>query len=90
MAIHEHYNEVLDVIEAIFMDMFKGLETQYARELEVVAQQYPFEPIAYKPLRLTFAEGIKMLQENGYPDVSACTRTCTRTRTPAPAPAPAP
>ncbi len=71
MAIHEHYFEVLDVIEKIFMDMFRGLEGQYARELEVVAQQYPFEPIAYKPLRLTFPEGIKMLQENGYPDVSS-------------------
>ena len=24
----------------------------------------------FKPLRLTFAEGIKMLQDSGYPDVS--------------------
>ncbi len=40
-----------------------------ARELAVIGQQYPFELPAFKKLRLTFAEGIKLLQENGYPDV---------------------
>jgi hypothetical protein len=44
-----------------------------ARELGVIGQQYPFEMPVFKRLRLTFPEGIKMLQENGYPDVSdAC------------------
>ncbi len=41
------------------------------RELNTVAKQYPFEPPVFKALRLTFEEGIKLLQENGYPDVSA-------------------
>lgn len=69
MAIYEHYFEVLDVIEALFMHMFDGLTTRYAAELAAIAQQYPFEPIVAKPTRITFQEGIKMLQENGYPDI---------------------
>ena len=40
-----------------------------AKELSVIGQQYPFEMPVFKPLRLTFPEGIKMLQESGYPDV---------------------
>lgn len=51
----------------------QGLNEQYARELEVIGEQYPFEPLKFLPktLRLTFAEGIQMLQEAGY-DVSGC------------------
>jgi hypothetical protein len=47
--------QVLDVIEHLFMHMFNGLATKYATELEAVQAQYPFEPIAAKPVRLTFA-----------------------------------
>lgn len=41
-----------------------------AKDLEAIGKQYPFELPAFKRLRLTFPEGIKLLQENGYPDVS--------------------
>jgi hypothetical protein len=47
------------------MHMFDGLATKYAADLAAIAQQYPFEPIVAKPTRITFQEGIKMLQENG-------------------------
>lgn len=33
--------------------------------LEVIGQQYPFEPLVWKPLRISFPEGIKMLKEAG-------------------------
>ncbi|KXZ44846.1 hypothetical protein GPECTOR_61g799 [Gonium pectorale] len=69
MAIHEHYFEVLDVIEKLFGAIFDGLATTYAKELAVIAQQYPFEVPTFKPLRLTFPEGIALLQQGGYPDV---------------------
>ncbi|KAF8065924.1 IBI1 [Scenedesmus sp. PABB004] len=69
MAIYEHYSEVMDVIERLFMAIFDGLATRYAPELAAVAAQYPFEPIAAKPLRLTFAEGIQMLRDDGLTDV---------------------
>jgi hypothetical protein len=40
------------------------------RELGVIKAQYPFEMPVFKRVRLTYEEGIKMLQEGGYPDVS--------------------
>jgi len=68
MAIFESYHEVLDVLDHLFVYMFKGLETKFAKELNVIRQQYPFEPLQYLPktLRITFAEGIKMLQDAGH------------------------
>jgi len=67
MNIKEHYNEVLDVLDDLFVTMFDGLNERFAREISVVNNQHPFEPLQYlRPtLRLEFAEGIKMLQEAG-------------------------
>lgn len=68
MAIHESYHEVLDVLDKLFVYMFQGLNSRCKQELAVVGEQYPFEPLVFLPktLRLTFAEGIQMLQEAGY------------------------
>jgi nondiscriminating aspartyl-tRNA synthetase len=66
MVINEHYFEVLDVIEKLFEHIFNGLATKYAHELSVISSQFPFEMPVFKPLRLTFPEGIKMLQDSGY------------------------
>ncbi|KAL4421624.1 hypothetical protein ABPG75_010915 [Micractinium tetrahymenae] len=68
MAICESYHEVLDVLDALFVHMFQGLNERCQHELEVIGEQYPFEPLKFLPksLRLTFAEGIQMLQEAGY------------------------
>lgn len=67
MAIKEHYSEVLDVLDDLFVSMFDGLNARFAKELNVVNTQHPFEPLQYlKPsLRITFEEGVKMLQEAG-------------------------
>lgn len=67
MTIKEHYDEVLDVLDELFVSMFDGLNERFAREIGVVNEQYPFEPLQYlRPsLRLTFQEGVKMLQDAG-------------------------
>ena len=59
----------MDVIEALFMHMFKGIESRCATELAVLGGQYPFPPLRYAPTRLTFDEGIALLRANGYPTV---------------------
>jgi hypothetical protein len=46
--------KVMDVVEKIFVDMFKGLEEQCAKDLATIAAQYPCEPIQMNPVRLTF------------------------------------
>eukprot|EP00274_Cyanoptyche_gloeocystis_P006083 CAMPEP_0196666558 /NCGR_PEP_ID=MMETSP1086-20130531/64582_1 /TAXON_ID=77921 /ORGANISM="Cyanoptyche gloeocystis , Strain SAG4.97" /LENGTH=540 /DNA_ID=CAMNT_0042003769 /DNA_START=78 /DNA_END=1700 /DNA_ORIENTATION=- len=67
MAINEHYYEVLEVLDHLFVYIFENLEARFGRELQAVKQQFPFEPFKFlKPsLRIPFAEGISMLREAG-------------------------
>ncbi|DBA72743.1 TPA: hypothetical protein ACH3X2_010137 [Trebouxia sp. C0005] len=68
MAINEHYDEVMDVIDKLFVYIFNGLNGKYGKDLATIGQQFPFEPLQYQAtnLRLPFQEGIKMLQEAGW------------------------
>ncbi|KAI9173334.1 aspartate--tRNA ligase dps1 [Blastocladiella emersonii ATCC 22665] len=67
MAFNEHYHEVLDLFDELFVHMFEGLESRYARELEIINRQYPFEPFQFlkKSLRLTYPEAVAMLRADG-------------------------
>ena len=48
---------------SLFLHIFDGITDRFAHELQLISQQYPFEPIqTLRPtLRLTFQEGITML-----------------------------
>ncbi|KAF9579611.1 aspartate--tRNA ligase dps1 [Lunasporangiospora selenospora] len=67
MAFEEHYHEILEVFDELFVYIFKGLETEYAADLEVVHRQYPFEKFQYLPktLRLEYKDAVALLRENG-------------------------
>jgi aspartyl-tRNA synthetase len=67
MSISEHYSEVLDLFDELFVSIFKGIESRFEKELSIINRQYPFEKFQYLPksLRLTFAEAVKMLREAG-------------------------
>jgi aspartyl-tRNA synthetase len=69
MAFEEHYHEVLDVLEGLFVYIFNELNERFGKEIDVIRKQYPVDefkiPKDGKVLRLTFAEGIKMLKEDG-------------------------
>ncbi|EPS57914.1 hypothetical protein M569_16902, partial [Genlisea aurea] len=67
MEIKEHYSEVMDVVDRLFVTMFDSLNQHCGDELEAVNRQYPFEKLKYlrKTLRLTFEEGIQMLKATG-------------------------
>lgn len=64
MAIYEHYYEALDVMGELFNFIFDGINDRFKHELQLISQQYPFEPIQYlrPPLRITFHEGITLLR----------------------------
>ncbi|BDA46327.1 Aspartate-tRNA ligase, cytoplasmic [Coccomyxa sp. Obi] len=68
MTINEHYNEVLDVLDRLFVYMFNGLKSRCAGDLATIQEQFPVEPLQYLPktLRLPFEEGMKLLQEAGF------------------------
>lgn len=68
MEFKNHYFEVLDLIGNLMVYMFKGMKTRYARELEIIHAQYPFEEFVCKEpvVKLHFKEGVKMLHEAGH------------------------
>ena len=63
MTIKEHYFEVLDMLADMLAYLFKGIEERYAKELEVIGAQYPFEPFVCKTpvVKLHFRDGVKLL-----------------------------
>jgi len=67
MTFKEHFFEVLDTINGLFVHIFDGLKTKYKHELNIVANQYPFELMEYQKelVKLTFHEGVALLKENG-------------------------
>lgn len=67
MAFEEHYHEVLDVLDELFVSIFTGLKERFRNEIEAVRRQYPFHEFEFLPktLRLQYSEGIKMLKEGG-------------------------
>ena len=67
MTFKDHYFEVLDVIGDLFYYIFDGIHQKYAHELNVINNQYPFEPLKYSKnaLKIDFKEGCKMLADAG-------------------------
>lgn len=77
MEIVDHYHEVLDMLDKLFVFIFKGLKNRYSNYLEIVSAQYPFEEFKFNEpsLRLDYREGVRMLREDGdaigdYDDIS--------------------
>ncbi|GFO49978.1 aspartate--tRNA ligase, cytoplasmic [Plakobranchus ocellatus] len=67
MAFNYHYHEVLEVIGDMFVNIFSGLQEQYAEEIKLINKQFPSEPFKFlKPsLILNFTDGVNMLREAG-------------------------
>ncbi|RKP29725.1 aspartyl-tRNA synthetase [Metschnikowia bicuspidata] len=69
MAIEEHYDEVLAVLQDLFVFIFTQLKARYGNDIATVRKQYPVEefnlPADGKMVKLHFSEGIAMLREAG-------------------------
>jgi aspartyl-tRNA synthetase len=67
MTINSHYNETLEVVHETFRFIFDGLEMLYAKELSIIREQYPSEPVVFtdKPCIIHWDEGMQMLQDAG-------------------------
>merc|ERR1711920_1085625 len=67
MTFKDHYHEVLDVLDGLFIYIFTGLNARFKNEIEAVRQQYPFEDLKWKYpcLRLTFKEAVALLRAKG-------------------------
>ncbi|XP_059662992.1 aspartate--tRNA ligase 2, cytoplasmic-like [Cornus florida] len=67
MEIKEHYSEVMDIVDHLFVAIFDHLNKECQKALDTIREKFPFEPLKYlrKTLRLTFQEGVQMLKVAG-------------------------
>ncbi|KAI0932271.1 hypothetical protein AcW2_000946 [Taiwanofungus camphoratus] len=72
MAIEEHYHEVLELLDGLFLHMFRSLRQKYSGEIETVRRQFPAEEFKWREgpegtLKLSFREAVDLLVEDGVP-----------------------
>ncbi|EFH39343.1 predicted protein, partial [Arabidopsis lyrata subsp. lyrata] len=62
MELKYHYNEVMDLVDGLFADIFMQVNQSCANQLDAIAKQYPFEPLKFLPntLRISFERGVQM------------------------------
>ncbi|KAG6850505.1 hypothetical protein H0H93_012506 [Arthromyces matolae] len=70
MTIEEHYHEVMETLDGLFLSIFRGLRDQYQHEIETVRKQFPAEEFKWREgpegtLRLTHREAVQMLIDDG-------------------------
>ncbi|KAI1766788.1 aspartyl-tRNA synthetase [Hypoxylon sp. FL1150] len=69
MEIEDHYHEVIDMIEGVMLYIFRGLQSRCKEQIDLIRAIYPSDdfllPEPGKEVRLTFAEGQKLLREEG-------------------------
>jgi len=67
MSFNEHYYEVLDVLDALMISIFDGLNSRFKSELETINKQFPFRPLNYHypSLRLQYPIAMQMLRDAG-------------------------
>ncbi|WFD31277.1 aspartate--tRNA ligase [Malassezia sp. CBS 17886] len=68
MAFQDHYHEVADLINQLFLFIFREVPKRYGRELAAIRRQFPAEEflVPDAPVRLHFQEGVQMLRDAGY------------------------
>jgi nondiscriminating aspartyl-tRNA synthetase len=68
MAIDDHYLETLEVVHELFKHIFTGLESRWAKELNIIREQYDSEPVAFTPdpCVLHWPEALEILQNEGF------------------------
>ncbi|KAM3401264.1 hypothetical protein ACQJBY_005809 [Aegilops geniculata] len=68
MKIEEHYFEVMDFVDGLFVYLFKHLAENCSEMLDIIKEQYPCHTLKYleQTPRLRYSEGIKMLQDSGF------------------------
>ncbi|RPD63010.1 aspartate-tRNA ligase [Lentinus tigrinus ALCF2SS1-6] len=72
MAIEEHYHEVMELLDDLFLHMFRGLKQKYSKEIDAVRKQFPAEEFKWREgpegtLKFSFKEAVDLLVEDGVP-----------------------
>jgi aspartyl-tRNA synthetase len=72
MTIEEHYHEVMELLDGLFLSIFSGLRENYKSEIDLIGKQFPADEFKWREgpegtLKLTFREAIDILVEDGVP-----------------------
>jgi len=72
MTIEEHYHEVMELLDGLFLSIFRGLREKYKKEIDVVGRQFPADEFKWREgpegtLKMTFKEATELLAEDGVP-----------------------
>ena len=72
MAFEEHYHEVLELLDGLFLSIFRGLREKYKSEIELIGKQFPADEFKWREgpegtLKLSFREAVDMLVKDGVP-----------------------
>ena len=70
MAIEEHYYEVVELIDGLLKNMFRGLQEKYESEIGIVRKAFPADEFRWRDgpegtVKLTFGEAVDLLVANG-------------------------
>ncbi|KAF7343635.1 Aspartate-trna ligase [Mycena sanguinolenta] len=72
MTIEEHYHEVVELLDCLFLSIFRGLKENYSHEISIVRKQFPAEEFKWREgpegtLKLTFRQAIDIIVKDGMP-----------------------
>jgi aspartyl-tRNA synthetase len=86
MTIEEHYHEVMELLDSLFLSIFRGLREKYANEIAIVGKQFPADEFKWREgpegtLKLTFRQAIDILVEDGVPRETLDDIECAMTKT---------
>jgi aspartyl-tRNA synthetase len=70
MTIEEHYHEVVELLDSLFLYIFRGLRDKYRHEIDVVGKQFPSEAFKWREgsegtLKLKWPEALALLRDAG-------------------------
>lgn len=70
MTIEEHYHEVMELLDQLFLSIFRNLREKCQKEIDTVGLQFSCEEFKWREgpegtLKMTFAEAVDLLAEDG-------------------------
>jgi len=72
MTIEEHYHEVMEMLDGMLVNIFRGLREKYKAEIDLIGKHFPCEEFKWREgpegtLKMTFKEACDLLVEDGVP-----------------------
>ena len=74
MVFENDYHEIVDTLDGVLLNIFKGLQRDFRKEIDIIKKNFPSQDVVIpdQTLRLHFRDAVKILNdanftENGKP-----------------------